>query len=127
MMCGALDGVGLCSRKLYLDKLDSDTREAVVKVIPKALDSRPNTYKVAYDLAWRIMYGRIVKVSNGRGGTRNSPEYLRQLYGQRREYLRNLVLPREIREETEALLSKFESWKRGYRPGRYPGVECVKK
>jgi hypothetical protein len=127
MMSGALDGVGLCSRKLHLDKLNDDTREALKDVIQRSLDSRPNTYAIAYDIAWRIMFGRIVKVSNGRGGTRNSQDYLNELRMRRRAYLNSMTLPREIREETEFLIEKFESWKRGFRPGRYPGLECVKK
>lgn len=127
MMCGALEGVGLGARKLHLNRLDPAVKLELNDVILSARDSCPNTYAVAYDLAWRIMFGRIVKVTSGRGGTRNSPQYLRQLYVERRAYLRSLSLPREIREETEYLLRKFETWKRGYRPGRHPGADCVKK
>jgi hypothetical protein len=127
MMVGALEGVGLCTRKLHLHRLDPAVAQSLQEVIEHARDSHPITYTVAYDLAWRIMYGRIVRVSGRRGGNRSSPLYIKQLMNERRKYLHSLVLPREIREETENILSKFEQWKAGYRPGRRPGTDCVKK
>lgn len=126
-MAGALEGVGLGSRKLNMSMLDETQRRLLNDDILNSLDSPPHTYEIAYDLAWRIMYGRLIKVSSGRGGIRNSENYLNELYLKRREYLYTLRLPREIKDETLYLIQRFESWKKGYRPGRKPGYECVKK